>query len=84
MAKKVKLPKGRKALDLDKIDNYDNLAVDDYSQDEQSLASEDVTDYDGRPKTTPHQVYIGPEQCRKVFQLASDTNTGVKQVCGGP
>jgi hypothetical protein len=58
--------------------------VDNYSQDDQSLASDDVSNYDGKPKAAPSRVYIGPEQCRKVFQLPSDTDTGIKQVCGGP
>ena len=62
MKKLVKLLEGSDALDLDGIDDYDDLAVDDYySQDDQSLASDDVSNYDGKPKAAPSRVYIGPK-----------------------
>ena len=47
MTKKlVKLLEGSNALDLDAINDYDDLAVDNYSQDDWSLlASDEVSDY---------------------------------------
>ena len=84
MTKKlVKMPESSDALDLDGIDDYD-LAVDGQSQDGQSLASEDVSEYNGKPKAAPRRVYIGSERCRKVFQLAGDADDDVWRVCGGP
>jgi len=84
MTKKlVKLLESSDALDLDEVKDFD-LAVDGQSQDGQSLASEDVSDYDGNPKAAPRRVYIGPGRCRKVFQLTSDVDDDVWRVCGGP
>ena len=67
MKKLVKLLKGRDALDLDGIDDYDDLAVDNYSQDDWSLASDDVSNYDGEPKATPVEFTLDPNDARKCF-----------------
>lgn len=43
MAKRSKIPEGSKTLDLDEMDDYNDLTVDGFSQDDdQCLASDDV------------------------------------------
>jgi hypothetical protein len=83
MKQLVKLLESSNALDLNEVEEFD-LAVDGKLQDGQRLASKDVSDYDGNPKAAPQRVYIGPKRCRKVFQLASDADSDVWWVCGGP
>ena len=83
MARKVKIPESKTAFGLDEIEDFD-LAVDDYSQGGESQWSVDVSDYEDNIKDAPRRVYIGPDRCRKVFQLANDTEQGVVRVCGGP
>ena len=85
MARRVKLPKQKMAFRLDKIEDYDlDFAVDNYSDDGGSQQSADVSDHEDNTKGAPRWVYIGEDCCRKLFQLASNTDTGVIQVCGGP
>ena len=81
MMKRVNIPKSGK---LEGLDNDEYNLNDDLSQDLQSQASKDISEYDGNPKAAPSRVYIGPEQCWKVFQLGGDKEEGIQQVCGEP
>jgi hypothetical protein len=86
MAKKVQLPpEERMAFGLDEIEDIDlDFAVDSYSEDGGSQRSADVSDHEDNIKAAPRRVYIGADRCRKLFQLANDTDTGMIRVCGGP
>ena len=75
MSKRVNIPKSNK---LDGLDDDEYSLNDDLSQDLHSQVSKDVSEYDGNPKAASSRVYLGPEQCRKMFQLGGDEEKGIQ------
>ena len=51
--------------------------------DVEAYGSEDVSDYEGQPKSAPRQAYFGADHCRIKFQLKSDSASSVIRVCRG-
>jgi hypothetical protein len=77
MTKKVKLPEDRETFGMDEIVE-DDLSLDELSETEGSrggrtAVSEDVSDYEGKPKEAPSHAFFGPDRCRSQFQLKNDS-----------
>jgi hypothetical protein len=87
MTKTVKLPEDRDTLGMDEIVE-DDLSLDELSETEGSrdggtAVSEDVSDYDGKPKEAPSHAFFGLDRCRSQFQLKNDNRNHIVRVCGG-
>ena len=68
MARQVKIPGDAEILGMDDIDRY-TQSDDEFSQGEETTGSQDVSDYEGNPRAAPARIYIGPDCCRKEFQV---------------
>jgi hypothetical protein len=87
MTKRVKLPEDREIVGEDEIIN-DDLSLDELSEAEGSRggamsASEDISDYEGKPRGAPSHAFFGPDRCQNQFQLKNDHRSQIVRVCGG-